>query len=228
MALKEREKRIGQLVRLNAGHAKMVIVGFEPEPGVTNGIAIAAYAKTIDPMILVGRWAAQSDTHTLSLKRRRPEEFTAWDGDKTEDTETIHEDEEEMNAPKKDTLFKIPAGFPEGGQSGSKKDRYGKFVSLDGKKLVLSIDGGGYEAFHPDDVEEVMPWTFSAVVVGQNDHGRAHECHYSFAEGKVDPGDLLLSESGNFYRVKEVDTKYRNPKKEFKGSRVAALEALEA
>lgn len=71
------------------------------------------------------------------------------------------------------------------------------------------------QSFHPSELEEIIPYTFLA----QTPNG-LYKCHYKCVKGLVALNDVLQSDSGNIYVVKELDTKVYDYKSEFKGKRL--------
>lgn len=181
--------KIGDFVRLKAGWTRMVVV----HTGVS--AVTAAYCKTGDGQKQI------ANPQLYSGYTRSASGFVMWKENETK--------KEENAMPK---LY----------QTKEKTARYGTYLAKnsDGKIVLEMKDSSNmFEAFDPKDVEEVLPWTFYAVVVGAGS-GRRHECHYSTKKNAVNVGDLLLSDSGNLYRVKQVNTKCADPKKEFAGARL--------
>lgn len=80
---------------------------------------------------------------------------------------------------------------------------------------VLELEDGSVEAFDPNDIFEVVPFTFSVKSVSSN-----YRTHYLLESGNVEVGNLLLSDSGNLYLVMEVDTRSARPKGTFQGVRL--------
>jgi uncharacterized protein YodC (DUF2158 family) len=86
--------------------------------------------------------------------------------------------------------------------------------------FVLELDGGRVATFDPRDLEEDIPDTFRVKAMANN-----YSCHYEMPEGvTIGRGDILVSDSANIYVVVETNTKNRNPKGVFKGSRLVKEE----
>ena len=106
--------------------------------------------------------------------------------------------------------------MPKSGQLYSTKTEtvlYGTYMCTDSKgRYVLEMKSGGEPvlAFMPDDVEKIAPYTVKVVAV--NAENRGYSAHYALSEGSVVVDDLLLSDSGHLYRVKQLDTKFETPK----------------
>ena len=114
----------------------------------------------------------------------------------------------ENNTMNKETLY----------QTSEKKPRYGTYLATNAKgQIVLDMRGSGdVEAFDAEDIEEVVPYTFEVTAITD----RGATTHYTATKGVVAKGDLLLSDSGHIYRVEAIDTKFKDPRKEFKGRKL--------
>lgn len=86
---------------------------------------------------------------------------------------------------------------------------------------ILEVKGrDDYIVRDPREIEEVIPYTFSVNINGQ-------EIHYRGEPKKVSVGDFFLVPAGNSFcvaRVKEVDTKNRNARVELKGHKILTEE----
>lgn len=83
-------------------------------------------------------------------------------------------------------------------------------------RFALEFDDGSVAAFHPSDLNEVVPKTFAVKAVGGNNY----KTHYILPEGvEIKKGELLLSNSGNLYFVTEIDTRSLSARS-FEGQRV--------
>ena len=83
-------------------------------------------------------------------------------------------------------------------------------------QLLLEAPNSVVYTMNKDDVELDIPYTFAVKAMNSG-----YRCHYTLTPGvSVIVGDILLSDSGNTYRVMEVDTKSLSPKSQFKGQRV--------
>ena len=98
--------------------------------------------------------------------------------------------------------------------------RFGTMLTKNSKgQIVLEMKGkdGNVEAFAPDAIEEVMPYTVEiARFQGGTDSSdkRTYECKF----GDVKVGDVLVQLSnGSMYEVTALDTKSRSPTKSKNG-----------
>lgn len=75
--------------------------------------------------------------------------------------------------------------------------------------LEMKGEGGKVEAFNPDDLELVVPYTVHLICVPPTDSSMHIQCE----PGKLNKGDLLIYEAnGRMFRVAAVDTKNRSPR----------------
>lgn len=113
-------------------------------------------------------------------------------------------------------------------QTNEKKPRFGTKLATNSEgKVVLEIKGTGeVEAFKPEDITEVVPYTVSVEFLeGSNSYNRSQNYSYITTEGAVSTGDIIFVEpSGNMARVTKVNTKSRKATKELKGRKVATTE----
>lgn len=103
-------------------------------------------------------------------------------------------------------------------QTTEKNPRFGTKLATNSEgHVVLEMKGenGKVEAFAPDLLEEVVPYTFNCKHIGSNAL-LAFQC----PKGAVAVGDMLLGET-NLYRVTKINTKDRSATKEFSGSKLA-------
>jgi len=98
---------------------------------------------------------------------------------------------------------------------------YGTLLTKDSTgNFVLELKGNkGVKAYAENTLEEVAPYTFS--VRGMKP-GNVYTCAYTGVSGCTAVGDILLSDTGNVYRVTGIDTKDADPKGEFKGVRLTS------
>jgi hypothetical protein len=99
---------------------------------------------------------------------------------------------------------------------------FGTHVGTNSQNLyILEVKGqDDYVVKNPKELEEVLPYTFSVVINGQ-------EIHYIGSPDKVKKGDFFLVPAGNSFciaRVKEVDTKNKNARAKMKGHKVLTEE----
>lgn len=98
----------------------------------------------------------------------------------------------------------------------------GTHVGTNSQNLfILEVKGrDNYIVKDPKEVEEVLPYTFSVMINGQ-------EIHYAGSPDTVHRGDFFLVPAGNSYcvaRVKEVDTKNKNARAKLRGHKVLTEE----
>lgn len=98
----------------------------------------------------------------------------------------------------------------------------GTHVGTDSRnRLILEVKGrDNYVVKESNEVEEVLPYTFSMAINGQ-------EIHYVGTPSKVAKGDFFLVPAGNSFcigRVKEVDTKNKNARAKLKGHKILTEE----
>lgn len=96
---------------------------------------------------------------------------------------------------------------------------FGTHVGTNSQNLyILEVKGvDGYVVKDPEELEEVLPYTFS---VKKNNR----DYHYIGEPGKLSQGDwLILEEPSNSYlivQVQAVNTKNKGAKKKFKGCKI--------
>lgn len=117
---------------------------------------------------------------------------------------------EEKSAPSMKTLYSFTD------ESGNTE--FGIHVGTNSQNLfILEVRGvDGYVVKDPNELEEVLPYTFSVAVNGK-------ETHYIGEPGRVNEGDWLIMDSGSSYsiaQVKAIDTKFKKAKEKFKGRRI--------
>lgn len=173
---------VGDFVRLRNGWTKMVIIDIN-----NFGVAIAKYTHRSEP-------TASDFKHPMSVpgtKRRRLSEFVLW--------------KEKENIMKKRYRVKGITAF---------KGEVAQEIGMTSKgDIVVEFSGlSGFGCFHPSELEEVIPYTFSVKSLVGN-----HRCHYEFERPCFSTGDVIQSNSGNIYVVTGVDTRSGRPKKVFEG-----------
>ena len=99
---------------------------------------------------------------------------------------------------------------------------FGTHVGTNSQNLyILEVKGrDDYVVKDPKELEEVLPYTFSVNINGQ-------EIHYIGSPDKGKKGDFLLVPAGNSFciaRVKEVDTKNKNARNKLKGRKILTEE----
>lgn len=128
----------------------------------------------------------------------------------------FHDDQpenEEEELPMTTTLY----------QTTEEKPRFGTMLATNSAgKVVLEMKGtGDVEAFDPEQIEEVLPYTVSVKPV---DEGRnAKTSHYATTKDAVVKGDLLITSEGFFVEVVEVNTKRRNHGGDLTGRKIASV-----
>jgi len=104
-------------------------------------------------------------------------------------------------------------------------EKFGTVLATDSKGMkVFEVKGGGIEVVKADQIEEVLPFTFS-VSFDQSQNASAKEYHFFGEEGQFKIGDLLIYDQGfhlGFCRVTGLDTKNRKATKQFSGYKLAA------
>lgn len=104
-------------------------------------------------------------------------------------------------------------------------EHFGNVIATDskGNKIFEIRGGGGIQVVKESEIEEVFPFTFSVVFVGNNNNGGTHY-HFLGNEGDFKVGELLIYENGvsniGICKVTGVDTKSRNATKTFSGYRL--------
>ena len=95
---------------------------------------------------------------------------------------------------------------------GEKTQRFGTKLTVNSQgQFVLEMkgEGGKVEAFNPEDLEIVLPYTVQVVGIAQGTSG----FHFQTEAGKFQKDDLLIDAgSGLMYRVEQLDSKNRSPK----------------
>jgi hypothetical protein len=94
--------------------------------------------------------------------------------------------------------------------------RYGEYRAKDGDKILLLMsDSGTYEAFAPEAIKRVMPYTYDVMFTGT---GKVYS--YIGTEGEVAVGDILLGDSMTLAQVVAVGTESESATKRFKGAKL--------
>lgn len=97
-------------------------------------------------------------------------------------------------------------------QTKDAEPRFGTKLTVNSQgQFVLEMkgEGGKVEAFNPEDLELVVPYTVQLDCVVPGESGMHIQCE----KGKLEKNDLLMSiTTGRIYRVSHVDTKNRSPK----------------
>jgi hypothetical protein len=95
---------------------------------------------------------------------------------------------------------------------------FGSHIGTDGSNnYVLEVrGGGGIVVLPPNEVEEVIPWTFSVKINGK-------ETHFMGQPGNIKKGDFLLYNCNGtpvLCTVTGVDTKCKTAREKFRGLRM--------
>jgi hypothetical protein len=120
----------------------------------------------------------------------------------------LYDEETEMTADKQ-TLY----SFTVDGET-----RYGSHIGTNSQNqyLIEEKGTGTIHVFGKNDLEEVVPYTFSATMGGK-------ETHYVGTPGALKKGDVLLyigSTTAQIAYVTGVDTKNKSARSKFKGSKI--------
>lgn len=110
------------------------------------------------------------------------------------------------------------------GKAIKKPTDFGEYIATDGEFLMLKMSGTAsdkpmVQAFKPDQVEEVLPWTF------QVKKGNATQT-FTAKKDSVKVGDVLINNDQCIFVVSKVNTKVPNIDQTFTGRRVTT-EALD-
>lgn len=96
--------------------------------------------------------------------------------------------------------------------------RYGEYRAKDGNKILLLMsDTSNYEAFAPEAIKRVMPYTYDVMFSGT---GKVYS--YIGTEGEVAVGDILLGDSMTVARVVAVGTESESATKRFVGVKLVS------
>jgi len=186
------QHQIGDIVRLSTGWTPMVVIGFDIYENV-----LAKYWG------LAHHWEIFQDCYDnpeAHKDQRRPQsQFKPWD-----------------KAPINKQVYKPMNNY---------KTKFGDIpftgtqrgVTSSGQ-VILESTNGVIGVFDSSRLELNIPFTFSVRAINHNNH---YSCHYTLSAGvSVNVGDVLMSKKGNIYTVVNLDTKNKNPKKEFEGQRL--------
>lgn len=181
---------VGQVVRLVRGWTPMIVIFVNPK----SNFVIAKYAN--NPNYPVSKDDLKNPHTACGTQKRHFDEFTLWDGDPID-----------MKVYYPMTYrYKSKAS----GISGTLLNRSSK------GDFIIEDDAGHVFVIQPDDAVRDIPFTFAVRSSNSN-----YTCNYTLPDKSVvNVGDVLVSESGNFYIVTKLDTQCPNPKGQFKGYRV--------
>lgn len=182
--------KVGDIVRLNRGWTPMVVLHIDTDGELW---AVYAYRKNRHH---ITRWHYEN-YHKACSHHRHYTEFSKWGYD-------LINTEWSYLMPRRYRTIKSPIII-------------GTLMSTTSQgDMVLELDNGCVQAFNPNYLEEDIPDTFRVKATANN-----YSCHYEVPPGvNIAVGDVLISDSANVFVVLEINTKNRNPKGVFKGSRL--------
>lgn len=187
------EYQVGDIVRLQTGHTRMIVTNIQ------NG------SKLYKQVTACYSTGPKQDQERLKCahytKTRMSYEFVPWDDPKKKEKKVMTQ-----------KLY----------QTKEENPRYGTFLIKNSiGQIILELRGTNeVKAFDTSDIEEVVPFTFMVKNANNQMQGRPYTCHYEGVSGQVAVDDVLLSNSGNIYVVTAVDTKNPEPKGQFSGRRL--------
>jgi hypothetical protein len=185
--------KVGDVVRLNRGWTAMIVLHITPDNEVW-----AKYASRDKHWPITEQ--TYEDWRSAYSYHRDMSGFTAWDG------EPINEEWNHIMPQR----YRNHAGTIKGVLQGKTSNGM----------MILETDSGNITTFQPHELVEDLPDTFRAKAVS----GGHYTCHYIAPTGvQIYLGDILVSDSGNMYRVMDVNTKARSNKGVFKGCMVSTV-----
>lgn len=194
--------QVGDLVRLRTGHSpqRVMKIKVSPERGIVMLICMyLSSQREYDRIKSLGYGVSE----TMLRKPRDQEDFVSYEINPFRMEELFpgqYEKEPEMAQ----DLYMV--------KSGEKVQRFGTKLTVNSQgQYVLEMkgEGGKVEAFNPDDLEIVLPYTVQVVGLAHGTQG----FHFQTEAGKFNKDDILIEAgSGLLYRVSEVDSKNRSPK----------------
>ena len=184
--------QVGDAVRLIRGWRRMVVIGFD-----SVGHVIAKYDH--DRLWDYSRVHNSDFSYPLASTRtqiRSAPNFVKWDGD-----------------PVKKVFYTVSNRY----KSIKQPHISGEFLNTSSSgAIIIEQDNGSIVVLDAQDAARDIPFTFQAKSTNNS-----YSCHYTLPAGaSVEVGDLLVSQSGNTYFVRAVDTQWPNPKGPFKGHRL--------
>lgn len=184
--------QLGDIVRLDRGWTPLVVLHVS-----TTGQVRAKYAKNPDFPVLrehyINPYCAQN------CQTRHFSDFVPWDGRPISEKHYI--------------MPRTNNYISNNGQI------FGTHIGTKSNGVMLIEDkSGNVHHFHPTAVRPGIPFTFMVRSVSHP----SYSCHYTLGKNhtSVSVNDLLLSKSGNLYRVININTEHLDPKGEFKGTRL--------
>lgn len=200
----------GDLVRLKYGHTRMIVIG------ARSGLVKAVYTGyNLGP---IERYATEWGVENTDFRNAR--DFMPWDGGNSHTTpkrtKRWHKQNnqtlegENTMAQTNPTKFEVKVGMPE--YSG----KVGEYL-MDTSKgdVVLQFDDGQVRNFNTGDVVRVTPHVFRAQALKSS-----YTCYYDDPNDLARCDELIVSESGNLYKVIWVGESDVRTKGEFYGSRL--------
>lgn len=184
---------LGDVVRLNRGWTPMVVISIHADGTLTAKYANNTWnrVKAEDYNSSAHRSYSTSNTYT-----RKQSGFTAWTG-----------------APISKENYIMTNRY----KSLKRPHISGTFLNTSSTgQIVIETNGGDIVVLDPNDAARDIPFTIQVQSANSS-----YRCHYTLPQGaSVSVNDLLMSNSGNLYVVKALNTEQMSPKGEFKGSRV--------
>lgn len=196
MTRKKSKFRVGSYVVLKTGHAPQEVLEVR-----------SIYGDHWELRCRYVRWFHGSESH--QERWRTEEHFVAYEGNPFN-----HVYEEK---PKKENTQMTSA--PKLYQTIGENTVFGTFLAFNSVgQIVLEMKPGNVpQAFDKDAVEEVKPYTVSAL-----DHN-GRERHFTTAKDKVKENDILLTELGLLF-ITKINTGFTGEAPELKGRRVLTEE----
>lgn len=187
--------KIGEVVRLSTGCTPMIVV---------------ATSKRDITAVYTSKYFGETQRHRAA--------FVPWDGETEKVLKLFSDAEANSNKTSKlltsnilsiaESNYKKEENMTQLYQTNEDTPRYGTFLIRNSKgQIVLEMKPtGDVEAFEPNAVKEVMPYT---VKIGYS--------HYEVDEGLVEEGDIVGVIDGDgdvcFQTVSAIDTRHKRPDK---------------
>lgn len=184
---------IGDVVRLKRGWTPMVVIRLNDDGTLTAKYANNAWNWVTKEDYDCSPHRAYSSSNTYTRKHSG---FAAWEGEPISKKNFIM-----TNRYKSTKQPHISGVFLNTSSAGA---------------IIIETDRGDIVVLDAQDAARDIPFTFEVKATHNN-----YRCHYTLPQGThVNVGDVLVSDSGNFYVVTELNTERYNPKGVFKGHRV--------